>query len=155
MPAPKRILLVEDHHMDVELALTAFRELKLAEEVAVARDGAEALDYLLRRGVFEHRPAGLPAVVLLDLKLPKVDGFEVLGGMKSHPELKVVPVVVMTSSRQERDLARCYELGANAYLVKPVDFRRFVQCLAQVAGFWLNLNEPPPGCVRAGGESGG
>ena len=140
----KRLLLVEDSPRDAELALDALAENHLANEVVHVRDGAEALDYLHRRGPFAARPAGEPAVVLLDLKMPKVDGLEVLRQMKSDPQLKLIPVVVMTSSREEGDVLRSYELGVNAYVVKPVRFQEFVDAVKQVGGFWAVINEPPP-----------
>lgn len=144
----KRILLVEDSAQDVELTLAALGEHNLANEVVVLRDGAEALDYLLRREAYAHRPAGLPVVVLLDLKMPKVDGLEVLREMKSRPDLKQIPVVMMTSSREEQDLIKSYSLGVNAYVVKPVDFQQFVESIKQLGFFWAVVNEPPPGCAR-------
>jgi CheY-like chemotaxis protein len=140
----KRILLVEDNSKDVELTLIALEESNLANEVFVLRNGVEALDYLLRRERFANRPEGLPAVVLLDLKMPKVDGLEVLRQMREHPELKHVPVVMMTSSREEQDLVRSYQLGVNAYVVKPVDFQQFVNSVKQLGLFWAVINEPPP-----------
>lgn len=144
MSAVKRILLVEDNENDVELTLAALDEFRLANEVDQARDGAEALDYLYRRGRFSERPEGPPVVVLLDLKMPKVDGLEVLRTMKSDPNLRAVPVVMLTSSREERDLVRSYELGANAYVVKPVDFQQFIESVRQLGCFWALINEPPP-----------
>jgi len=141
----KRILLVEDNANDIELTLTALEENHLANEVVVARDGVEALDYLYRRGVFKLRTPGNPAVVLLDLKLPRVDGMEVLRQLKSDLDLKKVPVVMLTSSREEQDLLRSYDLGVNAYVVKPVDFTDFVQALNKLGLFWAVINEPPPG----------
>jgi CheY-like chemotaxis protein len=147
----KRILLVEDNANDVELTLAALEENHLANEVVVARDGVEALDYLYRRGIFKLRAPGNPAVVLLDLKLPRVDGMEVLRQLKSEQELKKVPVVMLTSSREEQDLVRSYDLGVNAYVVKPVDFSDFVQALSRLGLFWAVINEPPPGSPpRAG-----
>ena len=143
----KRILLVEDSEKDIELALAALGEHNLANEVVVVRDGAEALDFLFRRGEFAGRPPGLPVVVLLDLKMPKVDGLEVLKQVKNDPELKRIPVVMMTSSREEQDLVKSYALGANAYVVKPVDFQQFVDSIKQIGFFWAILNEPPPGCT--------
>jgi two-component system response regulator len=139
-----RILLVDDSARDTELALEALEEHNLANEVTVLRDGAEALDYLFRRGTFASRGEAQPALVLLDLKMPKVDGIEVLRQMKSHPELKRIPVVVMTSSREEPDVMHSYDLGVNAYVVKPVNFHEFVDAVKQVGGFWAVLNEPPP-----------
>jgi CheY-like chemotaxis protein len=143
----KRILLVEDSPNDIELTLAALAENHLANEVVVARDGEEALDYLYRRGMFKLREPGQPAVVLLDLKLPKVDGLEVLAQLKADPTLKVVPVVMLTSSHEERDLVRSYNLGVNAYVVKPVDFPEFVEAVKEVGLFWAVINEPPPGSV--------
>jgi len=144
----KRILLAEDNPHDVELTLTALDEYKLANEVVVARDGAEALDYLHGRGQFAGHANGLPVVVLLDLKMPKVDGLEVLRIMRSEPQFKNVPVVMITSSREEQDLVRSYELGVNAYVVKPVDFQKFVESIKQVGFFWAIINEPPPGTMK-------
>ena len=144
----KRILLVEDSPNDIELTLAALAETHLANEVVVARDGEEALDYLYRRGMFQLREPGQPAVVLLDLKLPKVDGLEVLAQLKADPALKVVPVVMLTSSHEERDLVRSYNLGVNAYVVKPVDFQQFVDAVKELGAFWAIINEPPPGSVR-------
>jgi CheY-like chemotaxis protein len=148
MPTLKRILLAEDNPHDVELTLVALESSHLANEVVVVPNGAEALDYLYRRGQFADRPNGLPVVVLLDLKMPKVDGLEVLRQMKGDPDLKKVPVVMLTSSREEQDLVRSYELGVNAYVVKPVDFAQFLQSIRQLGCFWAVLNEPPPGCVK-------
>lgn len=145
----KRILLVEDTPNDVELTLAALEENNLANEVIVVRDGAEALDYLHKRGIFKLRAQGHPAVVLLDLKLPKVDGLEVLEQVKSDPTLRSIPVVMLTSSREEQDLVRSYNLGVNAYVVKPVDFQEFVNALKELGLFWAVINEPPPGTVRA------
>ncbi len=143
----KRILLVEDSPNDIELTLAALAENHLANEVVVARDGEEALDYLYRRGMFKLREPGQPAVVLLDLKLPKVDGLEVLAQLKADPTLKVVPVVMLTSSHEEKDLVRSYNLGVNAYVVKPVDFHEFVEAVKEVGLFWAVTNQPPPGSV--------
>ena len=143
----KRILLVEDSPNDIELTLAALAENHLANEVVIARDGEEALDYLYRRGMFKLRELGQPAVVLLDLKLPKVDGLEVLAQLKADPTLKVVPVVMLTSSHEEKDLVRSYNLGVNAYVVKPVDFSEFVEAVKEVGLFWAVINEPPPGSV--------
>lgn len=140
----KRILLVEDNPYDVELALAALEEQRLNSQVAVTHDGVDALDYLHGRGRFEGDGSALPAVVLLDLKMPRMDGLEVLGHLKSDPELCRVPVVMLTSSREERDLARSYELGANAYIVKPVDFTEYVRTVKDLGRFWAVLNEPPP-----------
>ncbi len=142
-----KILLVEDDPNDVELTLSALRENHVANDVVVARDGEEALDYLFRRGAYESREAGEPAVVLLDLKLPKVSGMEVLERIKDDPELRTIPVVVLTSSREEQDLVRSYNLGTNAYVVKPVDFHDFIEAVRQVRLFWVIVNQPPPGGV--------
>jgi CheY-like chemotaxis protein len=144
----KRILLVEDSEKDIELTLAALGEHHLANEVDVVHEGAEALDFLFRRGEYAGRPKGLPVVVLLDLKMPKVDGLEVLRQVKQDPELKRVPVVMMTSSREEQDLVKSYALGANAYVVKPVDFQQFVDSIKQIGFFWAVINEPPPGCAE-------
>ena len=146
----KRILLAEDNARDVELTLAALDEYNLANEVVVVRDGAEALDYLYARGKFAGHANGLPVVVLLDLKMPKVDGLEVLRRMKDDPHLKHVPVVMVTSSREEQDLIRSYQLGVNAYVVKPVDFQKFVESIKQIGFFWAVINEPPPGSIKRG-----
>jgi DNA-binding response OmpR family regulator len=144
----KRILLVEDDPKDVELALTGLAEYNLANEVVVARDGEEALDYLYRRGNHQTRPNGNPAVMLLDLKLPKVNGFEVLGQVRADENLKMIPVVILTSSHEERDLVNSYKLGVNGYVVKPVDFHQFVNAVKELGIFWAVINEPPPGSVK-------
>jgi DNA-binding response OmpR family regulator len=144
----KPILLVEDNPNDLELTLIALSKSQLANQVIVVRDGAEALDYLHRRGDYAQRPEGNPAVVLLDLKLPKVDGLEVLKDIRSTSSLKSMPVVMLTSSREEQDLVNSYELGVNAYVVKPVDFTEFVRAIADLGIFWAVLNEPPPGSLR-------
>jgi CheY-like chemotaxis protein len=143
----KRILLVEDNQKDVDLALAALAENELADEVVVVRDGEQALDYLYQRGNFRLRARGNPAVVLLDLKLPKVTGLEVLTQIKSDPQLKMIPVVMLTSSREEADLASSYQRGVNAYVVKPVTFSRFVDALRELGAFWAEINEPPPGSI--------
>jgi CheY-like chemotaxis protein len=143
----KRILLVEDSPNDVELTLAAFEENRIANEVIVARDGEEALDYLYRRGIYRLRAEGNPAVVLLDLKLPKVDGLEVLRRLKADPEMKTLPIVMLTSSREERDLVASYNQGVNAYVVKPVDFNEFVNALSKLGLFWAVINQPPPGSI--------
>lgn len=145
-----RILLVEDDHKDVELILSALAENRLANEVQVVRDGEEALDYLYRRSQFRLRHPGNPAVVLLDLKLPKVHGLDVLKQIKSDENLKSVPVVILTSSTEAPDLEQSYQLGVNAYVVKPVEFAQFVAALKQIGLFWAVINEPPPGSYRRG-----
>ena len=142
-----RILLVEDSQRDAELVLAALTENRLVNEVVHVRDGADALDYLHRRGEFATRGAGEPAVVLLDLKMPRVDGLEVLHQMKADPLLRLIPVVVMTSSREEGDVLGSYELGVNAYVVKPVGFPAFIDAVKQVGAFWAVINEPPPGTI--------
>ncbi len=144
----KRILLAEDSPNDVELTLAALGEHHLANEVVVVKDGVEALDYLYRRGGFQVRPSGNPAVVLLDLKMPKLDGLEVLKRMRAEAALRTVPVVMLTSSREERDIVESYQLGVNAYVVKPVAFQDFVAAIKSLGLFWAVLNEPPPGSVR-------
>jgi CheY-like chemotaxis protein len=144
----KRILLAEDNEHDVELTLNALSENRLANEVVVVRDGAEALDYLYRRGPYSGREEGNPVVVLLDLKMPKVDGLEVLRQLKGDPNLRQIPVVMLTSSREESDLIESYRLGVNAYVVKPVEFSGFVQAVGELGVFWAMINEAPPGSVR-------
>ena len=148
MSAFGRILLVEDDPKDVELTLTALEEYNLANEVVVTRGGEEALDYLFRRGTFSTRSNDNPAVLLLDLKLPKVDGLEVLQQIKSNENLRMIPVVVLTSSREERDVLASYKLGVNAYVVKPVDFHEFVDAIRELGIFWAIINAPPPGSIR-------
>jgi CheY-like chemotaxis protein len=145
----KPILLVEDSPNDIELTLAALAENHLANEVVVVRDGAEALDYLHRRGIFKLRAKGNPAVILLDLKLPKVDGLEVLKEIKTAAELRAVPVVMLTSSREEQDLTRSYNLGVNAYVVKPVEFGQFADSIKELGLFWAVINEPPPGSISS------
>jgi len=145
----RRILLAEDNENDVELTLTALRANSLVNEVTVVRDGAEALDFLKRRGSYANRDPGLPALMLLDLKMPKVDGLEVLRVVKADPDLRTLPVVVLTSSREEQDLVQSYNLGVNAYVVKPVDFCAFMDAVKLLGGFWALLNEPPPVPVQA------
>ena len=138
------ILLVEDSPRDLELTLAALAKCQLANEVVVARDGAEAIDWFERRGQFREHPPGDPAVVLLDLKLPKLDGLEVLEKVRSDPRHRQVPVVMLTSSREERDVVRSYELGVNAFVVKPVAFNDFFEAIQDLGMFWAILNEPPP-----------
>jgi len=142
-----RILLVEDNPNDEEMTLEAFVECRLANEVVVVRDGQEALDYLYHQGDYAERQCGNPAVILLDLKLPKINGMEVLRRIKTDPELKAIPVVIMTSSREERDVEEGYELGVNAYVVKPVDFPSFVESVKDLGVFWALINHPPLGSV--------
>ncbi len=144
----KRILLAEDDPNDVELTLAALAENHLANEVVVVGDGAEALDYLRQRGKYAGRASGSPAAVLLDLKMPKVDGLEVLRQMKTDVHLRTIPVVMLTSSREERDLVESYRLGVNAYVVKPVAFQEFIDAVKNLGLFWAVINEPPPGCLR-------
>lgn len=144
MPDLRPILLVEDNPRDLELTLAALAKCPLANEIVIARDGAEALDYLAARGSFEGRPPGDPAVVLLDLKLPKIDGLQVLEKVKNDRHQRQIPVVMLTSSREERDLVKSYELGVNAFVVKPVDFNAFFEAIQDLGMFWAVLNEPPP-----------
>ncbi|HEY6768626.1 MAG TPA: response regulator [Candidatus Sulfotelmatobacter sp.] len=143
-----RILMVEDDPKDVELTLTALEEYNLANEVIVTGNGEQALDYLYCRGEYKTRSGGNPAVMLLDLKLPKVDGLEVLKQIKSDGDLRMIPVVVLTSSKEEKDMVASYKLGVNAYVVKPVDFHEFVNAIKELGVFWAIINEPPPGSVR-------
>jgi CheY-like chemotaxis protein len=140
----KKILLVEDDPRDVELTLAALEEHHLANKVAVVHDGAEALDYLYCRGKFKTRASGHPVLVLLDLKLPKVSGLEVLKIIKADEQLKVIPVVVLSSSRETPDVVECYRHGVNAYVVKPVDFDEFMKAVKLLGIFWAAINEPPP-----------
>jgi CheY-like chemotaxis protein len=143
-----RILIVEDDPNDVELTLTALADYNLANEVVVTRDGQQALDFLYCRGEFSTRAPGNPAVMLLDLKLPKIGGLEVLQQVKSDENLQTIPVVVLTSSNEEKDMMRSYKLGVNAYVVKPVDFHEFVNAVKELGVFWAVINEPPPGSVK-------
>lgn len=144
MTSDKRILLVEDSERDVEMALAALDEHGFGNNIDVARDGAEALDYLYRRGPYAERPWGNPVLVLLDLKMPKVNGLEVLQQMKADPVMKVIPVVMMTSSREQKDLRASYHLGVNAYVVKPVTLAGFLEAVGGLGQFWGRINEPPP-----------
>ena len=153
MSSLKRILLVEDSDRDAELTLAALEHNKLANEVVVAHDGADALDYLFGRGRFTNQNNPTPAVVFLDLKMPKVDGLEVLRQIRSAPSLKHLPVVMLTSSREEQDLLQSYRLGINAYVVKPIGFDQFMQAVRQLGFFWALLNEPPPDCGEHTPES--
>lgn len=143
-----RVLLVEDNQNDVEMTLEAFAECHLVNEIMVVRDGQEALDFLFRQGNYANRINGQPAVILLDLKLPKVDGMEVLRRIRTDDKLKLIPVVIMTSSREERDVAEGYQLGVNAYVVKPLDFPHFVEAVKGLGIFWAIINHPPLGSVR-------
>lgn len=145
----KRILLVEDNANDIELILTGLAENNLANEVIVVRDGEEALDYLFRRGIFRLRREGHPILVMLDLKLPKIDGLEVLAQMKSTPDLRPIPVVILTASREESDLISSYNLGVNGYVIKPLDFHEFVDAIKSLGLFWAVVNQPPPGSLPA------
>jgi CheY-like chemotaxis protein len=138
------ILLAEDNPNDVELTLTALHNLHLSNEIVVVHDGAQALDYLRRKNKFAGRAAGNPAVILLDLKMPKIDGLETLRQIRADPALHSLPVVILTSSREEADLVQGYELGANAYVVKPVDFDDFISAVTKLGVFWALINEPPP-----------
>jgi CheY-like chemotaxis protein len=144
----KRILLVEDNPKDVELTLAALGHHHLANEVIVAKDGIQALAILRKEGEYQNQPGGHPGIILLDLKMPKVDGLEVLKQIKQDPELKMIPVVMLTSSKEERDLVQSYKLGVNAYVVKPVDFGEFVSAVRDIGAFWAILNEPPPGSLK-------
>jgi CheY-like chemotaxis protein len=143
-----RILMVEDDPKDVELTMTALEDYNLANEVVVAHDGEEALDYLFCRGKFADRSSDNPAVMLLDLKLPKIDGLEVLQQVKSDEKLRMIPVVVLTSSHEEKDMVASYRLGVNAYVVKPVEFHEFVNAIKELGIFWAVINAPPPGSIR-------
>jgi len=143
-----RILVVEDDPRDVELSLTALDEYKLANEVVVVRDGKEALDYLYCREQFASRREESPAIILLDLKLPKVNGLEVLQQIRSDERLKMIPVVVLTSSQEEKDMLASYQLGVNAYVVKPVNFHEFVNAVKELGMFWAIINQPPPGSAK-------
>ena len=148
METLKRILLVEDDPNDIELTIGALRECNLANEIVIARDGVEALAYLYRRGDFASHPGGNPIVILLDLKMPKLDGFQVLRQLKSDEEMRFIPIVILTSSRESRDLEECYRLGVNAYVVKPVRFIEFVEAVKGLGVFWALINEPPPASVK-------
>jgi len=148
METLKRILLVEDDPQDIELTLSALGEHNLANEIAIARDGVEALDYVYRRGTFAQRSEGNPIVILLDLKLPRLGGIQVLRQLKSDEHMRSIPIVILTSSRESRDLEECYKLGINAYVVKPVRFTEFVEAVKHIGVFWALINEPPPGSVK-------
>ena len=144
MTGQKPILLVEDNPNDIELTLAALESSELAKEIVICRDGAEANDYIYRRGIHENRQNQDPAVILLDLKLPKVNGLEVLAKIKGDLATRAIPVVMLTSSREETDLVRSYGLGVNAFVVKPVDFDEFFAAIKRIGVFWALLNEPPP-----------
>ncbi len=144
MTSLQRILLAEDNENDIELTLSALGEKNLANRVDVVRDGVEALDYLYCRDKYSHRTTGNPVVLLLDVKMPKLDGLEVLQEIKSNKRLKNIPVVMLTSSSQEQDLVESYNLGANAYVIKPLDFDEFVSAVKELGMFWAVINEPPP-----------
>ena len=147
MTEPKKILVAEDDENDAELILKALERYNIANEVVLVEDGAEALDYLHRRGDYETRADGNPVLTLLDIKMPKVDGLEVLREIRSDERLKLIPAVILTSSRQEGDLLAGYQLGVNAYIVKPLDFNEFAEVVRELGVFWLMVNEPPPGSV--------
>jgi len=148
METLKRILLVEDDPKDIELTLVALGEYNLANDIVIARDGVEALDYVYRRGTFVRRPDGNPVVILLDLKMPRLDGIQVLRQLKSDEPMRLIPIVILTSSREDRDLEECYKLGVSAYVVKPVRFTEFVEAVKHIGVFWALINEPPPGSVK-------
>jgi two-component system response regulator len=139
----RTILLAEDNQNDVELTLKALEEQNLANRVTVVKDGVEALEYLRYEGIYQHRKKGNPAVILLDIKMPRMDGLDVLQHIRDDTALKMIPVVMLTSSREEPDLKRCYELGVNAYVVKPVDFKGFFDAVKQLGVFWALINELP------------
>jgi CheY-like chemotaxis protein len=144
MNTSRWILIAEDNANDADLALRALKLNHQSLEAVIVRDGREALDCLLHKGEFAQRSTGQPAFVLLDLKMPKMDGFAVLQEIKSNSQLKVIPVVIFTSSREQKDIASCYDTGANAYVVKPLNFREFAATLKSIDSFWMVLNEPPP-----------
>ncbi len=148
MNTTKRILLVEDSPLDVEMTLSALAHHNVSNEVLVVNDGEEALDYLYYRGKFQRRADGNPVVILLDLKMPKMDGLEVLRVIKQDDRLRTIPVVMLTSSREEQDLVRSYQLGTNGYIVKPVDFQAFTEAVRQLGAYWTIHNEPPPDGAR-------
>jgi CheY-like chemotaxis protein len=140
----RKILLAEDSENDIELTLAALAAHRVMNEIVVVRDGVEALDYLHRRGAYADRPPENPALILLDLKMPRVDGIQVLREVKGTPALKTIPVVVLTSSREEQDLVNTYDIGVNAYVVKPVNFRDFMDAVKTLGQFWAVINEPAP-----------
>jgi len=140
----RHILLAEDNANDVELTLAALKTNRVLNDVVVTRDGADTLDYLWRRNAYKDRAGGNPVLMLLDLKMPKVDGLEVLRQVKSSAQFRTIPIVILTSSREEQDVVRSYDLGVNAYVVKPVDFHDFIEAVKLLGGFWAVVNEPPP-----------
>ena len=140
----KRILIVDDSPKDVELAISALSQKNLANEVDVAEDGEEALDYLYKRGRFADNESGNPAVILMDIKMPKMDGIECLKLIRSDPKFNLIPVIMVTSSREERDLVESYRLGANSYVVKPVDIVQFIDAIKVLGQYWAVINQPPP-----------
>jgi CheY-like chemotaxis protein len=144
----RTILFAEDNQMDVELTLEALGDHNLANNVIVVRDGVETMDYLRREGKYNQRKPGNPAVLLLDIKMPRMDGIEVLHAIRSDEKLKMLPVVMLTSSREEQDLITSYKLGVNAYVVKPVDFKEFIEAVKQLGIFWAVINEVPPGIIK-------
>jgi CheY-like chemotaxis protein len=139
----KRILIVDDSPKDVELTMAALSENHLINEIVVAEDGEEALDYLYKRGKFSHE-TGIPLVILLDIKMPKLNGIEVLRHIRTNPDFKLIPVIMVTSSREERDLVESYKLGANSYVVKPVDITQFLEAIKTLGQYWAVINQPPP-----------
>lgn len=141
---PNHILLVDDSTRDTEMTIDALQQYHVMNPVVTLRDGVEALDYLYRRGLFAKRLPENPAVILLDLKMPRLDGLGVLRQIKADPKLKVIPIVMMTSSREDQDLLASYQLGVNAYVVKPLDFHQFVDAVKLLGTFWAVLNVPPP-----------
>lgn len=144
MTTIKTILLAEDNPKDVELTLEAMIDCNLANHVSVVRDGVEVMEYLLCKGKYKHRKEGNPALILLDIKMPRMDGIEVLGKIRNEEKLRRIPIVILTSSREENDLVRSYDLGVNAYVVKPVDFKQFTDAVKQIGAFWAVVNELPP-----------
>jgi CheY-like chemotaxis protein len=140
----KRILIVDDSPKDVELMIAALSETNLANKFDITEDGVEALDYLYKRGTYADRENGYPAVILLDIKMPKMNGIELLKHIRSTPEFKMIPVIMVTSSSEERDMVESYKLGANAYVVKPVDTNQFINAIKTLGQFWIVINQPPP-----------
>lgn len=138
------ILMAEDNSSDIELTVTALSERNLANQLVIVRDGAEALEYLERKGEYQNRKTGNPGLILLDIKMPRMDGIEVLEYIKQHPQFRTIPVVMLTSSREDNDLEKAYNLGVNAYVVKPVSFTQFMEAIRQIGFFWAVLNELPP-----------